>query len=268
VNRESRPPRARKRFAQHFLVQPGIARRIVALAELGKRDLVLEIGPGRGALTSILAEAASDLWLIEVDRDLCRQLQEKFASQRNVHLIEGDVLKVDLDELLPSLGSAVVIANLPYNISTPVLMRLLDQPDRFRRLVLMLQREVADRLTASPGTKTYGALSVMVQLVATTSTGFTVQPSAFSPRPKVESAVVVVDPHKPSPLPQMKLKKVRAVVRTAFSQRRKQLGNALSPLTPNARKVLRRIGIDPQRRPETLTVEEFVAVATALEQGP
>jgi len=256
--------RPRRRFGQHFLVRPEIARAIVSLASLDGSQTVLEVGPGRAALSHMLAGASKDLWLVEVDRDLCRHLREVFASQRHVHVVEGDILALDLDRLLPASSPAVVVANLPYNISTPVLMKLLDRPERFSRLVLMLQREVAERIMASPGTKAYGALSVIVRLVASVHTGFPVPPSAFSPRPKVDSLVVVVEPRMPPALASDELKTVRSVVRAAFSQRRKQLGNALAPLIPAPREVLDRLAIDPRRRPETLAPEEFVAVARAV----
>ena len=164
----------------------------------------------------------------------------------------------------PGPCPAVVVANLPYNISTPVLMKLIEKPERFRRLVLMLQREVAERLTAAPGTKTYGALSVMIQLAARTHIALFVHPAAFSPKPKVDSAVVVVEPHCPPRLSAEELARVRIVVRTAFSQRRKQLGNALAPLVEDARQALQSLGIDPRRRAETLTPDEFVAIARTL----
>jgi 16S rRNA (adenine1518-N6/adenine1519-N6)-dimethyltransferase len=160
------PPahRPRKRFGQHFLVQPQLAQRIVALAELRDGDTVLEIGPGRGALTSLLANAVRKLYLIEIDRDLHAVLSERFAASPQVHVIAADALRVDYASLLAAVAPVVVVANLPYNIATPLLMRLLETPHLFTRLIVMVQREIADRLAAAPGTKSYGALSVMFQL--------------------------------------------------------------------------------------------------------
>jgi 16S rRNA (adenine1518-N6/adenine1519-N6)-dimethyltransferase len=258
------PIRPRKRFGQHFLVRRDIARRIVSLAELSGTETVLEIGPGRAALTVMLADAAAELWVVEIDCDLSQHLREDFACRPHVHVVEGDILAIDLDRLLHASGPVIVVANLPYNISTPVMMKLVEKPDRFCRLVLMLQREVAERITAAPGTKAYGALSVMVQLVAHTRIAFAVHPSAFSPKPKVESAVVIVEPCWPPRLSAEDLARVRVVVRTAFSQRRKQLGNALAPLVEDPRQVLQHLGIDPCRRPETLTTDEFVAITRAF----
>lgn len=254
----------RKRFGQHFLIQPAIAQRIVGLAGLSGHERVLEIGPGAGALTTLLAQAAAELWLIEIDRDLGDTLQRRFADDPTVRLVVGDALEVDFARLLGTRAPVVVVANLPYNISTPILMRLLQTPELFSRLVLMLQREVAARVTADPGTKVYGALSVMTQLVADVHTAFLVSPGAFVPRPKVESAVVVIEPRRPPPMSVDELTAVRRVVRTAFGHRRKQLGNALAALHPRTGPVWEHIGIDPRRRPETLSASEFVTVARAF----
>lgn len=257
------PPFARKRFGQHFLVQPGVAERIVGLAGLHDDSVVLEIGPGRGALTRLLARRCRRLVLIEVDRDLAAQLQVDFGDRPTVEVITADVLSVDLHALLGA-GPVTAVANLPYNISTPVLMRLLDEPERFDRLVLMLQREVAERLCSPPGSKEYGALSVGVQVVAEPRIALRVPPSAFTPRPQVESAVVVIEPRRPVPLGAAERRALRHVVRTAFSRRRKQLANVIAPLTPDPRAVLAALDLDPRRRPETLTPDDFVRLAAAL----
>jgi 16S rRNA (adenine1518-N6/adenine1519-N6)-dimethyltransferase len=258
------PHRPRRRFGQHFLTQARIAERIVALAQLSGREVVLEIGPGRGALTSLLAAAARELWLVEIDRELSAALRERYAGNPAVHLIEGDALAIDLGERLRPHAPVVVVANLPYNIATPLLMGLIERPDVFGRLVLMLQREVASRLSATPGTKAYGALSVMFQLQASVRSSFTVGPAAFTPRPKVDSAVVLIEPRRPAGITGEELHEVRQVVRAAFSQRRKQLGNALAVLASDAAGALGRAGVDRRRRPETLTPREFVAVTRAI----
>ncbi len=260
------PARPRKRFGQHFLVDAGVARRIVALAQLSGRETVLEIGPGRGALTRLLVRAAARLYLIEIDRDLSQRLREELVALPTVQVVEGDVLDINLQALLPPDRPVVAVANLPYNISTPVLMQLLETPERFARLVLMVQREVAERLCAAPGSKAYGALSVMAQLVAAMRIALRVPPAAFSPRPKVQSAVVVFEPHRDDRVSDAERHAVRRVVRTVFTRRRKQLGNALTPLTAHPHAVLRDLGVDPRRRPETLTVDEFVRIARALSE--
>jgi len=257
-------PYARKRFGQHFLVQPGIAERIVGLAELGGTQTVLEIGPGRGALTDLLAARAARLVLIEVDRDLAAALRTRFAATPNVEVLEGDVLRLDLAAHLGQFAPATVVANLPYNISTPALMQLLGAPELFSRLVLMLQREVAERICAAPGGKDYGGLSVVVQVVATARVAFRVPPGAFSPVPKVESAVVVIEPRHPTPLDAAQRRALRHVVRTAFSRRRKQLQNVIAPLTDDPYGVLAQLGLDPRARPETLTPGDFVRLTETL----
>jgi len=258
------PPFARKRFGQHFLVQPAVAEHIVALAGLQPQPAVLEIGPGRGALTQLLADRCRRLVLIEVDRDLAEALRRTYAAQPSVEIVTADVLKLDLHALLGADAPVTVIANLPYNISTPVLMQLLGQPELFDRLILMLQREVAERVCAAPGGKVYGALSVMVQVVADAHVALRVPPSAFAPRPQVDSAVVVIEPRRPVPLDANQRRAVRAVVRTAFSRRRKQLVNVLAPLTSDPRALLTGLGFDPTQRPETLTPADFVRLAGAL----
>jgi 16S rRNA (adenine1518-N6/adenine1519-N6)-dimethyltransferase len=257
-------PFARKRFAQHFLVQAGTAERIVELAGLHGTEAVLEIGPGRGALTGLLASRCRQLVLIEVDRDLAADLRQTYASSPVVRIIEGDVLEIDLPALLGGCAPMTVVANLPYNISTPVLMRLLGEPELFARLVLMLQREVAERLCATPGRKVYGALSVVVQTVAEARIAMQVPPGAFAPRPKVDSAVVVIEPRRPTPLGPPERRALRTVVRTAFSRRRKQLANVIAPLTPDPHAVLERLRLDPRCRPETLAPDDFVRLAQAL----
>jgi len=261
-------PFARRRFGQHFLVQPAIAERIVAIAGLRGDETVLEIGPGRGALTALLASRCRRLVLVEVDRDLAAVLRARFADAPQVELIEADVLRVDLAALLGDGPPATVIANLPYNISTPVLMRLLASPELFDRLVLMLQREVAERLCAPPGGKTYGALSVVVQAIAEARVALRVPASAFAPVPKVESAVVVITPRRPLPLDAARRRALRGVVRTAFARRRKQLVNVVAPLTDDPRAILAALGLDPKARPETLAPADFIRLADALDATP
>ncbi len=258
------PPFARKRFGQHFLPNPAIAERIVGLAALRGDETVLEIGPGRGALTDLLVTRVARLVLVEIDRDLPAALRNRYGDAPNVEIVEGDVLRVDLATLLGEQTSAAAVANLPYNISTPVMMALLGAPELFTRLVLMLQREVAERLVAPPGGKEYGGLSVVVQAVAEARIALRVPPAAFAPVPKVESAVVVIEPRRPAPLDAAQRKQLRHVVRTAFSRRRKQMQNVIAPLTDDPYGVLERLGFDPRARPETLSPADFVRLAAAL----
>lgn len=258
------PVRARKRFGQHFLVQPGIARRIVELAQLQPSSTVLEIGPGTGVLTRLLAGIAARVFAIEVDRDLAARLREELADQTHVIVDQADALTVDFESLLRPFAPAVVVANLPYNVATPLMLKLLATTGLFSHLVLMLQKEVAARLTATPSHKAYGSLSVAVQLAASVRLGLTVGAAAFSPRPKVDSAVVVLRPHDPPRASAAERQQIEHVVRTVFTQRRKQLANSLLGVTPQALDVLQQLDIDPRRRPETLSVEDFMRLAAAI----
>lgn len=256
----------RKRLGQHFLADGAIAQRIVDLAQLRGAERVVEIGPGLGALSDILARTVRELWLIEVDPHLAGHLQSKYADQLHVHVVEADVLTVDFAALLGTSEGAVVVANLPYNIATAVLAALLAPPRRFARLVLMLQREVVDRLRAQPGTKDYAALSVLTQFAARIRPGMRVGPDAFVPRPKVESEVIVVEPYDRPPVDVADPAMFTRLVRTVFNHRRKQLTNSLRPLCAHAAATLRAAGIDPTRRPETLTLAEFATLSDALTQ--
>ncbi|HXQ22352.1 MAG TPA: 16S rRNA (adenine(1518)-N(6)/adenine(1519)-N(6))-dimethyltransferase RsmA [Candidatus Acidoferrales bacterium] len=258
--------RPRKRLGQHFLADSGVARRIVDLAALGGTERVVEIGPGLGALSELLVSRARELWLIEVDADLAERLRAAYAAQPQVHVIHADVLGIDFAALLGAGEPAVVVANLPYNIATAVLTALLAQHRCFTRMVLMLQREVVERLRAQPGSKTYGALSVFTQFAARLRPGMRVGAAAFVPRPKVESEVIIVEPFDRPPVDVADAAAFARVVRTAFNQRRKQLLNSLRPLCPDPSAVLRAARIDPTRRPETLSLAEFAALSDALKQ--
>ncbi len=253
----------RKRLGQHFLADKGVAQRIVDLAHLRGTERVVEVGPGLGALTDILVDHARELWLIEVDADFATRLQRQFADRPHVHVVQADVLKVDFRDLLGSGEPPVVIANLPYNIATAILTTLLEARC-FARLVLMLQREVVDRLRAEPGTKEYGALSVYTQLAARLRPGLRVGPEAFVPRPKVESEVVVVEPYAQSPVQVIDPLLLNRVVRAAFNQRRKQLANSLRAVCDDPVAALDAARIDPKRRPETLSLAEFAALSDAV----
>lgn len=259
----------RKRFGQHFLANPETARRIVGLAGLRGGERVIEIGPGLGALTEHLVPLAGRLWLIELDADFAARMREKYADQPQVCVVEADMLKVDVGELLGPGEPAIVVANLPYNVGTAILARLLEHPQRFARIVVMVQREVAERLRAEPGSKTYAALSILTQAVARVERGLRLPPGAFVPPPKVDSDVVIITPHTKPPVPIADFAWFAHVVRTVFSQRRKQLLNSLRGLCPEPRAALEAVAIDPQRRPETLSLAEFARLAAALEpQAP
>jgi 16S rRNA (adenine1518-N6/adenine1519-N6)-dimethyltransferase len=259
--------RPRKRLGQHFLADPGVAQRIVDLAQLGGTETVVEIGPGLGALSDRLLQRAATLWLIEVDTDLAAHLQAKYAEELHVRVVCSDVLSVDFVILLGTGRPAVVVANLPYNIATAVLAHLLEQPPGcFSRMVLMLQREVVERLCAVPGTKDYGALTVFTQFAARVRPALRVPPQAFVPPPKVDSEVVIVEPYLQPPVDVHDPALLRRVVRAAFNQRRKQLANSLRSICTDPVATLRAAGIDPTRRPETLSLGEFAALSNVLNE--
>lgn len=241
-----------------------VVQRIIAAAEVKPDETVLEIGPGLGALTRELVHRAAKLYLVEIDPELARRLQEEFANQEHVRVIAADFLSLDLSASFPE-EKIKVVANLPYNVATPILFRLLEERRRFPEAIVMLQKEVAERLSARPGSKAYGALSVLVQLYARVERKFTVAPGSFSPPPQVESQVVFLTLQEVQRVPLEDEEAFRRVVRAAFGQRRKTLRNALRGLLVNlAQDPFLEAGIDPSRRGETLGLEEFAALANSL----
>lgn len=253
-----------KRLGQNFLVDPNIVRKIVALAELGPGDHVLEIGPGRGILTEALSQAAGHVTAVELDPRLHAYLETRQAEFPNVELVCTDALAYPVEHL--PVGT-VVVANLPYYISTPLLFRLLDQRGRFPRLVLMLQSEVADRLVAKPGGSDYGVLSVMAQYAADITKSFRVSAECFRPRPDVASAVVLLRTKAQRGLSQEEEIAFRALVKAAFAHRRKTLANSLRDEgyeLPRITEALQRWEIAPTRRAETLSVEDFIRLAASF----
>ncbi|WP_058555557.1 16S rRNA (adenine(1518)-N(6)/adenine(1519)-N(6))-dimethyltransferase RsmA [Thiohalocapsa sp. ML1] len=262
------PPehRARKRFGQNFLHDPGTIRRIVAAVAPTPGQHLVEIGPGRGALTAGLLEAAGELDVIELDRDLAGPLAERLGPLGHLRVHQADALRFDLCALLPAAAAAAgarlrLVGNLPYNISTPLLFRFLDQADCIHDLHLMLQKEVVDRLAAAPGQKIYGRLSVMVQSRCAVRRVLSVGPGAFTPAPKVDSAVVHLVPLRPPPIPIADPALHARIVAAAFSQRRKRITNSLRGLADAA--LLEGLGLDPGARAEALSVADFARVANA-----
>jgi 16S rRNA (adenine1518-N6/adenine1519-N6)-dimethyltransferase len=265
--------RARKRFGQHFLEPAWVAKLVSAIAP-HPTDQFLEIGPGRGAITAPLADKAGRLLAIEVDRDLVLSLQQR--NLPNVAVVAADVLDCDLAELAARLLDARpdrkvrIVGNLPYNISSPILIRLLEaaaQSDVFQDATLMLQKEVADRLHARPGTREYGVLTLTAALGADVTELLALPPGAFRPAPKVRSAVVRLA-FRPAPSEVEDRQLVVAVARAIFQQRRKVLSNALSALAnahqQDAAAVIEKAGLDPRQRPETLTVVDVARIASSL----
>ena len=256
-------PPPQKRLGQHFLIDHNIVRKIVDAAAVSSANTVLEIGPGRGILTKALCEAAGAVVAVEIDELLVGYLKDTLPYS-NLELRHGDALEFPY-ETLPR--HTVVVANLPYYISTPLLFTLLDAKDRFSRLVLMVQAEVAERIVALPNTDDYGILSVLIQYRANAKIAFHVSKNCFRPKPDVDSAVVVltIRPHPavPACIEALFVK----VVRAAFAHRRKTVMNSLRDegvSVPQLTNALRQTVINPTRRAETLAIEDFAALANAL----
>lgn len=249
--------RPRKRFGQHFLHDPLVIDRIIRSIGVKAEDHIVEIGPGPGVLTELLASSCNKLTAIEIDRDLAAALTRRFSDQPHVQIICADALNADLGALGPGLR---LVGNLPYNISTPLLFRLDAYREHIVDACFMLQKEVVDRMVAAPGSRTYGRLSVMLQLHWQMHDLFDVGPEAFRPPPKVNSAVV-----------RLQLRTTRQatvplcfgdIVKAAFAQRRKTLRNALSGWLDDEQ--IAAAGIDPSVRAERLSVEDFIALALQL----
>ena len=259
-------PRPRKRLGQHFLVDRRVLERIADAVAPTSTDTVVEIGPGRGALTDLLAARAGRVVAIELDRDLVPYLRDRYAAAGNVEIIEHDVLDLTLAD---AAGTAdfLLAGNVPYYITTPILFHALTPP-RPRRAVFLVQREVADRVAASPGSKTYGALSVNVQAVANAEVVARVPAGAFRPPPSVESAVLRVTPRVDPAVPPPMETAYRRLVQDAFGLRRKQLRRVIRTVArvdvDRAERMLDRAGIDPATRPESLTPEDFARLLSAI----
>ncbi len=261
----------KKGWGQHFLVDRNILSKVIRTAEVEKGDVVLEVGPGLGEMTLALAAEVGRVIAVEIDPRLVAILKEKVAAYPNVEVIEEDILKVDFKRFSDEEGGRIkVVANLPYQISTPLLFRLIDSKEVFSTLTLMLQREVAERIVASPGGKEYSPLSIFVQSVSEPSIRFIVKPSSFFPPPKVESAVISIVWKAKAAVGPEDEGWFKKVVRGCLGYRRKTLINALKhsglPLPPAIESTLERIEIDPRRRPGTLTIEEFVNLAGVLKE--
>lgn len=257
--------RPRKRFGQNFLHDQNIITTIVAAAELSDHDHVLEIGPGQGALTDKMLPLVKSLDLIEIDRDLAQQFTERNDEKLLVHV--GDALKMDWNKILQSTECKLV-ANLPYNISSQILFKMITHRQRISRMVLMFQKEVGDRLRAEPGSKEYGSLTVLCQLWFDVSRVVLVPPTAFKPQPKVMSEVLCFDRRDSPRVDVADADFFRRVVKGSFAQRRKTLRNCLCAAGFSAIVVdaaAEQASIDMKRRGETLTIEEFALLAKQLQ---
>jgi 16S rRNA (adenine1518-N6/adenine1519-N6)-dimethyltransferase len=258
----SRPHQARKRFGQHFLIDPSIINQIVAAIAPRKADTLVEIGPGQGAITIPLSRYPATLHTIEFDRDLVPLLRKRFENDEHVSVHEADALQFDYS----TLGSRLrIVGNLPYNISTPLIFRLIEFREHIFDLHFMMQKEVVARMAASPGNKSYGRLTVMLGCFMEVEPLFDVPPTAFSPPPKVTSAVVRMRPKPPGTLLVDDPKALSTLVAQAFSQRRKTLRNALKGKVTEEQ--LSTVGIDSGCRAEEIPVDTWVRLSNLLSVG-
>lgn len=252
------PPK--RRYGQHFLIDHGVVERLIeAIAPEGRQPMV-EIGPGRGALTRPLLESLGSLDVVEIDAGLAEALATELRPLGELRIHRADALRFDFSRLAPPGVRLRIVGNLPYNISTPLLFHLLGLGDAIADMVFMLQKEVAERIVSPPGSHAYGRLSVMLQYRCAASALFSVAPHAFRPQPKVHSTVIHLVP-RPPPTPVPDYARFEGLVRHAFGQRRKTLRNALRGWIDEHG--FARAGIDPMRRPETLAVDDFVRLAQA-----
>ncbi len=250
--------RPKRRYGQHFLTDRRVVERLVAAIAPAAGQPMVEIGPGRGALTRPLLEILGSLDVVEIDRGLAETLAAFLGPLGELRIHQGDALRFDFARLAPPGGRVRIVGNLPYNISTPLLFHLLGQSDAIEDMVFMLQKEVAERIVAAPGHRDYGRLSVMLQYRCAATELFDVAPQAFRPEPRVQSTVIRLVPRFPeTPVADYAL--FERLVRQAFGRRRKTLRNALRGWLDE--EAFRRAGIDPLRRPETLSVAEFVGLA-------
>ncbi|HJQ20986.1 MAG TPA: 16S rRNA (adenine(1518)-N(6)/adenine(1519)-N(6))-dimethyltransferase RsmA [Gemmatimonadaceae bacterium] len=260
-----RAPPVRKSLGQHFLSDRNILARIVDALDVHATDTVVEIGPGRGALTDILRERAKRVVAVEYDRSLAALLVERYGAESNVRVVQADVLQTDLGAAAG--GDYLLAGNVPYYITTPILFHAL-KPPRARRAVYLVQKEVADRMTASPGSREYGALSVNVQALASAEKIFRVPAGAFHPPPKVDSAVVRVIPRDDPVVTPQEERGFRELVQAAFGLRRKQMRRVVRELEPMsaeaAETLLHAIAVPAEARPETLSPIQFAALYRRL----
>ena len=260
--------RPKKSLGQHFLVDRQIAEKIVGAASVSHKDTVLEVGPGHGALTELLLARARKVIAVEIDSRLAVRLKTRFASSPNFVLLEADILQVDIRLLAQSFSCPhlMIVANLPYSITSPLLFRLLGHSDVVDRAVLTMQREVAERLAAEPGPN-YSFLSLAVQLQSVPRRLFHIAPDAFRPKPKVQSSVVGLDFCIGARISPDMRRMVLRVAKTAFGQRRKMLRSSLlsMPLSkPDLAEIAEDTGIELSRRPETLSIEEWLILGQAV----
>ncbi len=261
LNHESQH-KARKRFGQNFLIDHGIIRDIVRSVHPHKDDVIVEIGPGKGAITQLLADACDNLNVIELDRDLVPWLKVKFEKHPNFQLYQADALQFDFAQLMRSDKPLRIVGNLPYNISTPLIFHLLSYASKVQDMHFMLQKEVVKRMAAQPGESAYGRLGIMVQYYCAVEDLFDVPPTSFDPAPKVDSAIVRLIPYKELPVVANNIKTLETLVNIAFQQRRKTLRNSLKQLLTTEQ--MESLPVDLSLRPEEISLPEYVAMSNLL----
>ena len=253
-----------KSLGQNFLIDDSVPRDIVAGAEVDSEDLVIEIGPGVGTLTAQLLKKAKKVVAIELDNDLIPILEQELGDNPNFTLIHNDALKVDFNEV-----SVKLVANLPYYVTTPIIVKLLKDGYNFKSLTIMIQKEVAERMNAEPGNKDYGALSLLVQYYCNTSIVRKVPPACFIPRPKVDSIVIRLDKLSEAKVKVDNEKLFFDIIRNSFNMRRKTLWNGVKSIGPAKEKLelaFEKAGVDPKRRGETLSIQEFANLANCINE--
>ena len=259
-----------KKYGQNFLTDPAVLADIVEAAGVTKEDAVLEVGPGMGTLTRQLARAAGRVLAVEIDQNLIPVLEEELQDIKNVQIVQGDILKMSLSDLTQDMKNLRVVANLPYYITTPILMKLLESDLAYTTITVMVQKEVAERMTAVPGNKTYGALSLAVQYRTRPEVDFTLEPEAFYPPPKVQSTVITLHRYEKPPVPVSDERLLFSLIRASFNQRRKTLANGLFNGMGLAfskeewADLIVAQGHSPTVRGEALSLEEFAALADAV----
>ncbi|MDE6749988.1 MAG: 16S rRNA (adenine(1518)-N(6)/adenine(1519)-N(6))-dimethyltransferase RsmA [Lachnospiraceae bacterium] len=265
----------RKKYGQNFLIDANILEKIVDAAQITETDCVLEIGPGIGTMTQYLAERAKSVFAVEIDANLIPILQDTLSSCNNVKIINQDILKVDINHIVEEQneGNPIkIVANLPYYITTPIIMSLLEKHVKLQSITIMVQKEVADRMQAGPGTKDYGALSLAVQYYTKPEIIAKVPASCFMPRPNVDSTVIRLTRYEHPPVEALDEEYLFAVIRASFNQRRKTLINGLSNAgnlgigKERAAAVLEQMGLPTQIRGEALTLEQFTELSNYLLQ--
>jgi 16S rRNA (adenine1518-N6/adenine1519-N6)-dimethyltransferase len=262
--------RPKKSLGQNFLIDGNLQRKIVEALDLQHHDEVLEIGPGKGALTRHMAGACRSLILVELDRELAGELAKEYEDVDGVRVIQGDILDVHTQELTEDVSRLKVVGNIPYNITSPILFHLL-APPRPREVLLMVQKEVGERILGEPGTSAYGALTVGIRTVAEARKVLKVPPSAFRPVPAVESMVIGIRPHSPAPLTTSEEAALRNLTRIAFQRRRKQFQTILRSQPDLAlshdqvRALEEATGFDLRRRPETFSPGDYITLSKALQ---